>query len=200
MVQWWNGWRIWILSSLLEAAANDQRWLRCHCACNAAATAGGTKPETSPPRREISRTSEEEMKPYCSAGVRNSVSTSGIRWRFMLASWNSYSKSDTARRPRSSTPPPTSSTKCASRLSKPADLDVGVVGHRLARQLDPQVQRQRRALTGALGDADDEALEQRRGAVDQVDMAVGDRVEGTGVYGDSVSGHGHSGRRQVAEV
>src|SRR3546814_3099723 len=75
--------------------------IRCHSACSALSTAAGTNAETSPPRREISRTSEDEMKPYCSAGVRNSVSTSGIRCRFMLASWNSYSKSDTARSPRS---------------------------------------------------------------------------------------------------
>ena len=59
------------------------------------------------------------MKLYCSAGVRNRVSTSGIRWRFMLAIWNSYSKSDTARRPRSSTPAPTSRTKWASSESNP---------------------------------------------------------------------------------
>src|SRR5690606_23531096 len=96
-----------------------QARIRCHSACSALATAGGTNPETSPPRREISRTSEDEMKPYCSAGVRNSVSTSGIRWRFMLASWNSYSKSDTARSPRSRMPAPISWTKCASRESKP---------------------------------------------------------------------------------
>src|SRR5690606_13104524 len=70
-----------------------------HSASSASATAAGTKPETSPPRREISRTSDEEMKPYCSAGVRNRVSTSGMRWRFMLAIWNSYSKSETARSP-----------------------------------------------------------------------------------------------------
>src|SRR5690606_11763668 len=97
----------------------DQSSSRRHSVCSASATAAGTNPEMSPPRREISRTSEEEMKPYCSAGVRNSVSTSGIRWRFMLASWNSYSKSDTARRPRSSTPPPTSATKWASSELKP---------------------------------------------------------------------------------
>src|SRR5690606_1527190 len=92
---------------------------RCHCDCSACATAGVTKLDTSPPSREISRTREDEMKLYCSEGVRNRVSTSGIRWRFMLASWNSYSKSDTARSPRSSTPPPTSETKCASSESNP---------------------------------------------------------------------------------
>ena len=59
------------------------------------------------------------MKLCCSDGVRNKVSTSGIRWRFMLAIWNSYSKSDTARRPRSRMPPCTERTKCASKVSKP---------------------------------------------------------------------------------
>src|SRR5690606_41370566 len=55
--------------------------LRCHSACSAWATAGGTNAETSPPRREISRTSEDEMNPYSSAGVKNRVSAWGIRCR-----------------------------------------------------------------------------------------------------------------------
>src|SRR6185312_15782861 len=86
---------------------------------NACCTAGWTKSETSPPRRAISRTRDEEMKLYCSAGVRNRVSASGIKCRFMLASWNSYSKSDTARRPRRITPAPVSRTKSASSEAKP---------------------------------------------------------------------------------
>src|SRR5690606_12039512 len=94
-------------------------------AFSAAATAGVTKPETSPPRRAISRTSDEEMKLYCSAGVRNRVSTSGIRWRFMLAIWNSYSKSDTARSQLSRNPAPTSPTKCATSESKPRTSTFG---------------------------------------------------------------------------
>ena len=46
-----------------------------------------------------------------SLGVMNTVSTSGINWRFMPAIWNSYSKSLTARRPRTTTLPPISTTK-----------------------------------------------------------------------------------------
>ena len=45
----------------------------------------------------------EEMNVNCSWGVRNTVSMSRSRWRLMLASWNSNSKSDTARRPRTMT-------------------------------------------------------------------------------------------------
>src|SRR5690606_19862600 len=94
----------------------DQSVQRCASACW---TTGWTNPETSPPSRAISRTSDEEMKLYCSAGVRNIVSACGIRCRFMLASWNSYSKSDTARSPRRITPASISLTKVASRVEKP---------------------------------------------------------------------------------
>src|SRR6202000_3448790 len=96
-----------------------QRWRMACC------TAGCTKPEISPPRRPISRTSEEEMKLYCSAGVRNSVSAWGMRCRFMLASWNSYSKSDTARSPRRITPAPVSRTKSASSDANPRTSTFG---------------------------------------------------------------------------
>ena len=66
------------------------------------------------------------MKLYCSAGVRKSVSALGIRCRFMLASWNSYSKSETARRPRRMTPAPTSSTRSASSVEKPRTSMLGI--------------------------------------------------------------------------
>ena len=37
---------------------------------------------------------------YCSSGIRKTVSTSLYSRRFMSAIWNSYSMSETARRPR----------------------------------------------------------------------------------------------------
>ena len=40
---------------------------------------------------------------YCSAGIMNTVSISGPSRRFISAICNSYSKSDTARRPRTIT-------------------------------------------------------------------------------------------------
>src|SRR5690606_33919389 len=54
-----------------------------------------------------------------------------------------------------------------------------------------------RALGLAFGHADDDFLEQRRGSVDQVDVAVGDRIEGAGIDGNAAMGHG-SGRLQGA--
>ena len=74
-----------------------------------------------------------------------------------------------------------------------AHFHVRVMGHGLAGQLHAQLERQGRALAGAVGDADDQALEQRRGAVDQVDVTVGDRVEGAGIDRDAGACHSHSG-------
>ena len=48
----------------------------------------------------ISRTRLDEMNVCCSDGVRKIVSTPSVRCLFIVASWNSYSKSDTARSPR----------------------------------------------------------------------------------------------------
>src|SRR5262249_52002909 len=91
-------------------------------AASRAATLGATKLLTSPPKRAISRTIVEDMKRYCSEGVRNKVSTSGYRFRFIPAIWNSYSKSDTARRPRRITRASTECTKSISSEENPMTL------------------------------------------------------------------------------
>src|SRR3546814_5995796 len=62
-----------------------------------------------------------------------------------------------------------------------ANLDVAVVRQRVAGQVHAQLQLQRRALGRALGHADDQAIEQGRCAIDQVDVAAGDRIEGAGI-------------------
>src|SRR6185369_5828878 len=64
------------------------------------AVVGWTNSEMSPPSTAISRTIVADRNRYLSDGVRNSVSTPGASLRFMPASWNSYSKSETARKPR----------------------------------------------------------------------------------------------------
>ncbi len=46
------------------------------------------------------------------------VSMSGARLRFMRAIWNSYSKSEMARKPRMTTPVPWARAKSTSRPSK----------------------------------------------------------------------------------
>src|SRR5678809_134160 len=70
---------------------------------NALATAGWTKPDTSPPKRATSRTMLALMYVVSRLGTMNTVSSPGARWRFISAIWYSYSKSLTARRPRITT-------------------------------------------------------------------------------------------------
>src|SRR5467141_125735 len=70
-------------------------------------TVGSTSCDTSPPKRATSRTRLELTKVRSKAGTRNTVSIFGARLRFINAIWNSYSKSDTARKPRMITEAPT---------------------------------------------------------------------------------------------
>src|SRR5258706_1836192 len=65
---------------------------------------------------------DAEMNWYCSSGVRNIVSTSGYRLRFIPAIWNSYSKSDTALKPRRTTWAFCPRTKSMSSPRKPSTL------------------------------------------------------------------------------
>src|SRR5205085_5773182 len=83
------------------------------------AVTGWTNAEMSPPSTAISRTIVAERNRYLSEGVRKSVSTPGARRRFIPASWNSYSKSDTARRPRRITAAECSFTNWESSPEKP---------------------------------------------------------------------------------
>ena len=53
---------------------------------SASLTFGETNSDTSPPRDATSRTRLDEMNVYFSVGVRNAVSTSSVKWRFMFAS------------------------------------------------------------------------------------------------------------------
>src|SRR5881396_965025 len=63
-------------------------------------TTGGTIPATDVPKLATSLINLDEMYVYFSCGMRNTVSTVDRSLRFMSAIWNSYSKSDTARMPR----------------------------------------------------------------------------------------------------
>ena len=65
------------------------------------------------------------------SAIRKTVSISLLRRWFIATIWNSYSKSDTARRPRMITEAPTSAANLTSRLSKGVDLDGGMAGRQL---------------------------------------------------------------------
>ena len=61
--------------------------------------AGGTSAETSPPSRATSLTIDDDRYRYSALVIMKSVSMSGANCRFASAIWNSYSKSETARKP-----------------------------------------------------------------------------------------------------
>ena len=64
------------------------------------------------------------------------------------------------------------------------DLDVGVIREHGPRDLDPLVDREERRLLGVHEDRHDDAVEQPRAAQDDVDVAVGQRIERAGINGD----------------
>jgi len=68
------------------------------------------------------------------------------------------------------------------------DLHLGVGLEHLARDLDPLLHREHRRLLRVDEDGDDDPIEHARAARDDVDVAVGQRIERPGVYRER--GHG----------
>ena len=146
------------------------------CAFSRASTAGCTNDETSPPNFAISRTIVAEMNMYCSDGVRNSVSTSGIEVPVharhlelvLEVGHGAQAAQDDARallvdeihqqRRRSRRPRRSDSGASTSR----AIATRSAVG-------------EERALRLAVGDADDDPVEQPRRAAHEVLVAAGER-------------------------
>src|SRR6476620_4570799 len=86
----------------------DTAWLevnifshgRANRFCKAFRTWSGTSPSRLPPNDATSRIRLDETNECFEEVIRQTTSISGARWAFMWASLNSYSKSETARRPR----------------------------------------------------------------------------------------------------
>ena len=124
----------------------------------------------------------ELKKVYVSFGIMKIVSMFSSSFRFIRASWNSNSKSDTARRPRtmaraflaatySTKRPPKAS---ASTLGKPATAPFTS-----AKRVP--LQREQRVFALILGDRHDDSVKKFGGALHHVQMAVGQRVETAGI-------------------
>ncbi len=89
-------WQAWATQHLLVPQLST---LRQFCQ-QSLWTGAGRKAETSPPCRATSFTRVEEIKEKFSDGIKNTLSSVGSKCRFIRASCVSYSKSDTARNPR----------------------------------------------------------------------------------------------------
>src|SRR5258708_15838350 len=61
------------------------------------------------------------------------------------------------------------------------------MGYLVAHDLDPLVGREQRALAVSAGDPDDQPVDDMQGPADDVGMAIGDRIEGTGVDPDATA-------------
>ncbi len=72
------------------------------------------------PKLATSLMSRDEMYVYFSWGIRKTVSVVGRSLRFMSAIWNSYSKSETARMPRTMQSARSRATRSMSKPSKAA--------------------------------------------------------------------------------
>ncbi len=158
--------------------------------CSSASTIGCTNSCTSPPSTAISRTKEEEMNVNCSCGVRNTDSISRHRWRFMFASWNSNSKSDTARSPRMITDNWCRARELHGEFRVAHHFHVGHVHQHLARQVHALLLAEQRRLAGVRGDGHHHPIEQPARPPHQVDVAVGNRIKGPGVQRVSIHRQG----------
>ena len=106
-----------------------------------------------------------------------------MRW-FIATIWNSYSKSETARSPRMIIWALHCSAKCISRFVERSRLDLDPVGQFLGlveHHLGALFQRKERPFTLVDGYADDQLVDQLHSPADDVEVAIGDRVERAGV-------------------
>ena len=152
--------------------------------------AAGTMSETSPPKRAISRISFEARNELPDADGMKSVWTPEIVW-FIWAICSSVSKSETARRPLTMKSAPTLAGQVDDQAGEHRDLDVVEVGDRLLDHLLALVEgEQRLALLRVAHGRDDDLVEQARRGLDDLEVAVVDRVERSGIQD---CGHDDSG-------
>ena len=131
------------------------------------------------------------MKPFFVRVGRKTVSTSGSRSAFAWAIWSSYSKSVAARRPRTMTRALLLLAELDEQTVERLDRHVGQVGRDARHEVDPLLHREERAARRVAADPDDDVAEERRGALDEVEVPERGRVEAAGVDGQAGDGAAH---------
>ena len=103
----------------------------------------------------------------------------------MCANWNSYSKSASARRPRTITVGAAAAAEIDEQAVELLELEpIAGVGHRVADEPDALVGGEQRLLALVGRDRDDHVVEQAQRALEDVEVAVRDRIERPGIDGD----------------
>ena len=118
---------------------------------------------------------------------------SGACTRLSWLSSSSYSKSEIARSPRTIDLGPVVPREVDCQDAEGLDLDVAQVRGRVLDEGDALIGCEQRPVLAhrQVDDGDDHGVEHRRRARDHVEVAIGDRVVGTGTDCDAVIGrHG----------
>src|SRR3989442_8695920 len=132
------------------------------------ATLAGTYLSIGAPNAASSFTREAEMNRNSGAVMRYTISISAASERFMFAISNSNSKSESARIPRTMKLAPDARANSTCNPSK-LDLDVLVLRAGLAHELDALLVGKDGLLREVAADANDNAIEQARRALDDVE-------------------------------
>ena len=134
-------------------------------------------PSTAAPSDETSLMRREEMYVYFSCGMRKTVSTVWRSLRFMSAIWNSYSKSDTARMPRTMQSACSRCDEVDEEAVERRDAHARHARRRLVDHLEPLLHVEERLL-GRIGDhGHDQLVEDAQATLDEIEVSVVHRIE-----------------------
>ena len=131
--------------------------------------------------------SDDEMNTLENEVIRNTVFTAGLRRRFISAIWNSNSKSLMTRSPRTIAIAPVVAAKST---VSPSNVVTSIRRPRLearADHLDPFGGGEQRRLARVLEHPDDHPIEDRGGAVEDVEVAERHRIEAARVHRDALA-------------
>ena len=123
---------------------------------------------------------------YSPPAIRKTVSTSGSSRWFVSVMPNSYSMSESVRRPRRITRAPIFRTNWTVNPSNDSHRDVGKRLEHVPGHLDALVDVEERRLVDVDADADDQVIEKEPAALDHVEMTERDRVERAGEDGRAI--------------
>ena len=125
---------------------------------------------------------------YSSFGIRKIVSTVASSLRFISAIWNSNSKSETARKPRMTARAFCCIGEFDQQSIERRDPHVVDAADGFLEKSEPLLESEERLLLVVMRDGHDHFVEKLSGALDYIEVTVGDRIEAAGINRASHSG------------
>ena len=148
---------------------------------------GGAISLTLPPRRHTSLINDDEMKTLENEVIRKTVFTAGLRRRFIRAIWNSDSKSLITAQSAHDRDRARAGSEVHGEPVEGGHLDPRPRLEARADHLDPLRGGEQRRLAWVLEHPDDHPVEDRGGAVEDVEVPERHRIEAAGVHGDALA-------------